>query len=1287
MDTERNRQRVPEQSGQQRHHQERPARPERQTRPEQPERPDGQEAGFGPALRERRRAAGLSQAELAALVHYDKSHISKVENGDKPATAAFARACDRELRTGGALAELAVRGQCPYPGLACFRAEDERWFHGRDRARAELLALLGERWSDRGGPVVVVGPSGAGKSSLLRAGLAPALRRGLLPALGPAAAEVFAPGAEPSERLAAVAAGTAPVWVVDQAEELFTLCADPEERRSFLDRLCREGGPDGSRLVVLGVRADLYGELLAHEGMLRAVRRGQFALGPMSAEELGEAITAPARTARLELEPGLLDVLLADLGAHGGPDARAADPGSLPLLAHTLRAVWQQRAGRSLSLAGYRAIGGLRGSVALTAERAWSRLDEPSRATARRVLLRLVHLGPDGQASRRHAELDRLAEVDAEPGRVAAVLASFAADRLVTLDGSGAALSHEALLRAWPRLRGWIEESRSGLLTHQQLAQDAGHWAGSGQEDALLYRGSRLAGARDWAAAGGEAELTPVEREFLAASVARAERQQRTERRRLRARRQLAGLLALVLVAAGLAGGLLWQEHGRATAAERGRTALTLLTDARLGTARNPFATLLWSVEAHRTADAGVPELRRAADDAVLSTQAQYLTGRIPGFRWGVNGLALSPDGRLVATGDAQGRVSLWDARTTAPVAELQGEVRHPVQDVEFSPDGTVLAVTLTNDKDRHVLLWRVADRAPLPSPVMPPSITGKPTSAKRLAFSADGALLAAGSGDPDLPGRVWVWRTDAGAAPPVRTLLEHTGAIQGLAFGPGHLLASADSDGGVLLRDLDAPPTAAGGAPALLAAHAPTPRSLAFAADGRLLTVGDERGGIRLWRPPATDPDSPDSPGSRPDWSVSDLPPRHGGAVNALALTPDGTTLVSAGADGRALAWDVPTGRVTAELRGHPTFVLGAAIGRDGRTVVTSAGISAPTGTVLLWDLRRGTDLAPAPGRPPVTAVAAAGDRAAVGTADGRLALWDVAGPEPRPIATGTPDGVPSGVPVAALAFDRAGRTLVELLADGSVLVRDPADGSVRAVQRVDGVPEAAALSPDGSALAVSTTGGDVLAGAPDGTPLRLRWRDRHDHVQSMVFLPDGTRLACAHDSPRVGLLDLASPDPAMEKSDLLHQDLVRRVALSPDGRLLATAGNDRLIRLWDTGTGRPQDEGERTTAEDTLLGLAFSPDGRSIAGATHEGRLLVWSATAPSAPVTLTGPARSFGGLAFLSDGRALLGGDDGTAPVWTLDPAAATTAACAVVHAPLPPAEWRRLLPTLPYRPACG
>ncbi|MCG6494058.1 helix-turn-helix domain-containing protein [Kitasatospora sp. A2-31] len=1336
-------------------------------------------AGFGTVLRTLRREAGLSQADLAGRVHYDKSHISKVETGDKPATAEFARACDRALRAGGSLVALATRGHCPYPGLASFRAEDERWFHGRERARAALLGLLAERHADRGGPVLVVGPSGAGKSSLLRAGLVPALRRGGLAGLGPASAAVLTPTGRPLDRLAELADGPDAVWIVDQAEELFTLCADPEQRRAFLDALCREAGPGGRRLVVLGLRADLYGHCLAHDGLLKAVRRGQLALGPMNAAELAEAITGPARTARLELEPGLLELMVTDLGLEGAGTtgtAGAYDPGALPLLAHTLRAVWQQRAGRSLTLAGYRAIGGLHGSVAATAERAWARLeDDAARATARRVLLRLVHLGPDGRASRRRADRAALAgrpvsDPGAPPGLDASapgpgapgpapedrvldqVLASFADDRLLTVDATGVTLSHEALLRAWPRLRDWVDEGRAGLRLHQQLTQDAEHWAEAGREEALLYRGSRLELACERAAEpAGEELLTPVEREFLTAGAARAELEQRAERRRVRTLRQLVAGLALLLVAALLAGGFAWQQWDRATGANRTNLARALLSGAERNAGRDPYAAMLESVEARRVTLSGGTGLRRPAEDAVLSTQSQQLTGRIPGFTLGVNGLAISPDGRLVATGDSQGQVALWDAHTTARVAELQGhDVRAPVQDVRFSPDGSLLAATVTRKEGLRILLWRVADRQRLPSPVMPQSLPTGTSAAKRLAFSRDGALLAAASSDAAPPGRgcVWVWRTDAGAAPPVRTLTGHTGVVQGVAFGPGHLLASASTDGDVLVRDLgevggvrDADPSRApeGGATTVFAGRAPAPKSVAFAADGRLLAVGGDRGHIRLWRPPAdggpvpgaapvpgtTAPPGPassapassapqagasgadgDEPQTSPpihrltgpvadhpaEWPSTDLPPAHQGPVNALALTPDGTTLLSAGADQTTRVWDLPTGRVAVELRGHPTFVLNVAVAGDNRTVVTSAGISSPPGSVLLWDLHRGTDLAPGPDRPAVTAVASAGDRAAVGTADGRIALWDVGGPVPRPVAVAPPDGRR----VTALAFDRRGRTLATAHEGGAVRFLRVVDGTPVAAVDVGGSPTALALSPDGTVLAVGTADGRLFTGAPDGTPLHARPLDPCGPVYAAVFLGDGADLAFACDSQYVHLLAAADPDARPRKSDIHHADHLRHLAVSPDGRLLATAGNDRLVVVWDVRTGRPlgadpnraaePEAAARTVGSDTVHALAFAPDGRTLADVGHQGALRLWDLDSPAPAATLTGPGLPLNGLAFLPDGRVLTGGDSGAAPVWSLDPATAAAEACSVVRPPLPHRDWLRLAAGAPYRPTC-
>ena len=195
----------------------------------------------------------------------------------------------------------------------------------------------------------LVGASGSGKSSVLRAGLVAAVEAGDVP--GIERAHLLTPGAEPELDIA----GTPnDLLLVDQFEELFTLCDDAERRRAFIDALLAFPGP-----VVIGVRADLYGQLSTHPGLARAVAEEQILLGPMTDDELRRAVTEPARLAGLRLEPGLVDLALRDV---------AGEPGALPLLSHALRATWERRDGRTLTIEGYRESGGVASAVARTAD-------------------------------------------------------------------------------------------------------------------------------------------------------------------------------------------------------------------------------------------------------------------------------------------------------------------------------------------------------------------------------------------------------------------------------------------------------------------------------------------------------------------------------------------------------------------------------------------------------------------------------------------------------------------------------------------------------------------------------------------------------------------------------------------------------------------------------------------------------------------------------------------------------------------------------------------------------
>ncbi|MYS44986.1 hypothetical protein GTY23_27925, partial [Streptomyces sp. SID5998] len=297
---------------------------------------------------------------------------------------------------------------CPYPGLDPFTADDARFFFGRARTTAELLTRLAN-WSQEGGPVALVGLSGAGKSSLLRAGLLPAVKRGELPLPGAGtwAQFVLAPGEHPLDSLAGQLAGptgcskaeliaelrTDParsadlvrralrrqsggqdvpggrlLLVVDQFEEVFTACQDEDERRCFITAVCSAAASDEApaaapALVLLGIRADFYASCLAYPELVAVLKHRHFPVEPMTPEQLREAIERPAEVAGLGLETGLADTLLRDLRAD-----REFAGGTLPLLAYALWLTWGRREGRTLTLAGYGATGGIWDAITQQAE-------------------------------------------------------------------------------------------------------------------------------------------------------------------------------------------------------------------------------------------------------------------------------------------------------------------------------------------------------------------------------------------------------------------------------------------------------------------------------------------------------------------------------------------------------------------------------------------------------------------------------------------------------------------------------------------------------------------------------------------------------------------------------------------------------------------------------------------------------------------------------------------------------------------------------------------------------
>jgi tetratricopeptide (TPR) repeat protein len=487
-------------------------------------------------------------------------------------------------------------GEPPYKGLQFFDEADADRFVGREQLTARLVGRLHQLRF-----LAVIGASGSGKSSLVRAGVLPALRRGTRladGALPPAESGqwgiyLFTPTAHPLEALAAtlmresesVTAVTTLqqelsanprtlaltarqllarqgrkhlLLVIDQFEEIFTLCRQPEERQAFIDNLVASVPPDDPQplTIVITLRADFYAQCAQYEGLRQLVSQQQEYIGAMNRDELFRIIVQPAALGDWRLQEGLVELMLDDVGD---------EPGALPLLAHALLETWARRRGRTLTLSAYKEAGGVRGAIAQTAETLFQqRLNQAQQAVARAIFIRLTELGEtlaDGETAtpdtRRRVQFSELITRAADPQILDAVLSLLVDARLVTTDlippqeTKVVEVAHEALIREWPTLRRWLNENREGLLRHRQLTDAVNEWLKDGRDPGYLFRGARLRQTLAWIDAAPD-PLSLDELEFIEASRAAAEEEEKRARQLANARqrqRLLVGVAAVLLLA------------------------------------------------------------------------------------------------------------------------------------------------------------------------------------------------------------------------------------------------------------------------------------------------------------------------------------------------------------------------------------------------------------------------------------------------------------------------------------------------------------------------------------------------------------------------------------------------------------------------------------------------------------------------------------------------------------------------------------------------------------------
>ncbi|MFE0591666.1 hypothetical protein [Micromonospora echinospora] len=1204
----------------------------------------------------------------------------------------------------------------PYLGLSPFDERHAEVFYGRRELVAGLLQRLVEQL-EVGGPLLVIGASGAGKSSLLRAGLLPRLAAGRL-AAGSAAwpRRVFTPTASPLRELALHLADLAGldagsvlrslredpdraaliaaqalraagadrarlVLVVDQFEELFTLAADAAgaepDRRAFVRALEAMAGPSPgsaeapSALVVLAVRADFLDPLMAAAGLRDAVQQGPFTVGPMSESELAAAIAGPAAEAGVTVAPELLDAVLHDLRGAGGFDI-----GVLPLLSEAMRVTWEHREGDRLTVLGYRRAGGVSEAVQTSAEAVYGRLDDDLRATARQVFTCLTVPTRDGRLARRRLDRADLHRLCGGTGRVDTVVDAFTGERLLMAADQGIEISHDVLLSTWSRLRTWLDSDRADRTRQHELLTAAATWEQHDRNGSYLYVGDKLdatvrAVARWQADPERHPALTAAATDFLDRSV-------RAQRRSRLVRRVTTGALVFLLLASLTATGLAVRGQREARQQQRAATAGALLDQAENLRDTAPQLALMLALAADR-----LHHDRSSTASLVASLLAPY-AGTLAGHRGAVTALAFRPDGRLLASSGADGRVLLWDPGAMRKTGELDGTPR--VDAVAFSPDGRTLAAGAGNGT---IALWDVAD------PTRPRRIataTGQPAVVSSIAFSPDGHQLAVG----DNGGGLALWGvTDPTRPRRAADLTGHSGWVSAVAFSPdGRTLVSGDVGGRAFVWD-----AVRARRVGQLAGHRDGVGAFGFGSDGRRLASGGGDG-ILLWE--LTDPGRPRRLGALSGstggvralrlgghdgryvigvgadrsvrrWDVADparpvratlVPAARTTWVNAVAVSPDGQVVATASADSTVVFWRAGAGAglsVRYRLGGHDGDVRSVRFRSDGRLLATGGA----DGRTNLWELadhaqpRRRGQLAAHPGGVYTVDFSPDGRTLATGGQDG-AALWDVGTPTAARELARLP-GRPGPVTSVAFRPDRdAGQLLAVGGGDGTTALWDVTDPT--ATRRLGTLTghlagvSAMAFSPDGETLAVSSFDGTATLWAV-GDPSRPRQLSRltahTNQVTTLAFAPSGDTLATGSVDTSVMLWDVRDPArPTVIGAPLPNHDgWVRAVAFSPDGHHLATGGNDQSTALVEVSDpSRPQGLIAARSQRAVILAAAFSPDSRTLATGGADKLVYLWTLTE-------------------VADAQA--------------DPVAQ---ACARAGRGLDREEWARHVPDLPYEQSC-
>ncbi len=1228
---------------------------------------------------------------------------------------------------------LGAINKCPYLGLAAFKEEDAANFFGREFVTRQLVSVVNKKPF-----VAVVGASGSGKSSVIFAGLIPQLKQDkkrdwLI--------VDFRPGNNPFESLAIGLLQGLPHFenltpqppslrgkgensnpnrltelelevelrsgknslenfiepfilnnqkshlaiIVDQFEELFTLCSDTKSRRLFIDNLLNLIKVPGCT-VIITLRADFYAEALSYRPLADALQDAQVNLAAMDEEELRAAIEKPAANYSVSLEEGLSQRLI---------DAVLESPSNLPLLEFTLTQLWEKQRDGWLTHQAYEEIGGVETALANHAEAIYELIADKQRV--QQIFIQLV------QPSERSADIRRLA-IREEVGDWDLVT-KLADARLVVTNRNQVTgvetveIIHEALIKNWRRLQKWMREDGEFRYWQEQLRVFIRQWENSDRDDGALLRGKPLIDAKEWLSQRSN-QISLVEKSFINLSLDLCDREDRI--RKVARRRVIVGLVGALLAAFILTGIAQFQSQR----ADKQRlesevnlvkylslTAKTLLNSGNQVEALN--STLVANkklIELKNNLDV---ETRNGLFSSLLenfNSIREY--NSLVGHDASVNSVSFSDDGRLLASGSQDNTIKIWrrDRSPQPPLGRgandnklsqfplrrgansLKPLLRRGANDNKLSLfplrrganslkppfirgargdlnvgkyENTQLIQTLTGHKDgifsvifspenqfiiagsfdNTVSLWRYNSTTGL-FENRPSVIISEPDGLWAIAFNPSNNIIATATEN----GNVKFWTVDGKL---IKTISAHNQKIWGLNFSPDGNFATASADNTIKIWDSE------GRFLKTLSGHKDEVLSVNFSRDRKLIVSGSKDETVKLW----------DFTGKLLHTFAG-----HTDEVLDVRFSPDGKSIASASADNTVILWDVASRKQYQQTR-YGSKAVEVSFNPDGKTLATASADN----TVKLSYLKgilptfAGSSVSISPNG---DVAIANGNIITLRRRDGLKNRRDAESAEERGVEElsvvlkGERGNREEEYEVLKIIFSPTGQYFATIDSENQIIVwnlqgkllQKWLGHDVKNNIGFDAIQDIS-ISPNGKTIAtISRIDKQVKLWNLQGKLIKS-WQLNDDLVTNIRFSPDGETLATAGDKT----VKIWNYQGNLLRTITGHQENIAAFNFSSDGRIIATASNDKTVKLWQRDTGKLL---QTLTHQDNVYAVTFSADNQFVMTGSKDKTLNLWSLDGKLLN-TIKGHQAAIKEVEFSGDNNIFASVDmDNNAILWNLD-----------------------------------